>query len=437
MRIPLRYTLGLLTVVVLLAVAPQVVCPAQGAAPEEAHIEPMVSETEAQLLREVSELAKTNRPGAVGKLRTNLSQESSAALDFALGMLLSQDGKLPEAEAAYIAATRKLPSFARAWANLGRVRLARDHPRQAATAFCAALKHGRPSAELWKLLGYSYLLSERLLAAESAYRQALVLAPDDRETALGLAKTLLAGERYRDALPLLRELCALRPLESELWLLQANAYLGLGDQNRALEVLECAHRLEVIKADALTTLGDLYYNKGLLDSAIQRYDLALAKGEISAERMLRCAEALFQVGKFDVASRYLSQAQTGGLKEPARGHLLAGRIAQARSDLEGARKAFELALEADPLSGEALIALGELHWRNREHEQARLVLERACRVRGYQVRALILLAQIEVELDHYELAIKHLEAAQKLQSSFHVRRYLEQIQYLSRVVGGP
>ncbi len=432
-----QYLLGRLLAAALLAVAPQLVCAAGTEAGEETRTEPVVSEAEAQLLREVSELAKTNHRGAIEKLHISLNQSSSAALDFALGIFLSQEGKLKEAEEAYMAAVRKLPGFARAWANLGRVRLRRDQPRQAATALRRALESGKATAELWKLLGYSYLLSGHTLAAESAYRQALALAPEDGEVAVGLAKTLLAGERYADALPLLGELCAYQPVEDELWLLRANAYLGVGDQDRALEVLECAHRLEVIKADALLTLGDLYYNKGLLESGIERYDLAFAGGKLSAERMLRCAQALMQAGRLEAASRYLSQAQVRGLKEPARGHLLAGRIAQARSDLPEARKGFENALEADPLNGEALITLGELHWQGGEYEQATLLFERASRVRGYQVRALILLAQIEVELDHFQNAIEHLETAQELQPSSHIQRYLEQIRHLARVPPAP
>ena len=436
MNISSRHVIGVF-VTVLIALAPKVVHSTEPEAPEKPQTEPVVSEAEAGLLREVSELATTDRPAAIEKLRAGLNEDSSAALDFTLGVLSSQENNLAEAEQAYTAATRKFPIFARAWEKLGRVRLMRDRPREAAAAFRKALGHGKRSADLWKLLGYSYLLSERPLAAESAYGQALALAPDDREIMLGLAKALLGSGRAGQALPLLKELCALDPLKDEFWLLQANACLAMDDQEGALEMLECAHRLGIIRADSLMTLGDLYYNKNLLDPAIRRYDLAFAKGDVSAERMLRCAEALFYIGRSEEASRHLSQAQARALAEPEKAHLLAGRIAESRSDLAAARKAFEAALVADPLNGDALIALGKLHWNAKEYERAVLVLERASRVRGVEANALLLLAQIKVELDRFNEAVEHLEAAQELEPSARVGRYLEQVRDLSRSVGAP
>jgi tetratricopeptide (TPR) repeat protein len=436
-----RFVIAFLSAGALLLTARGAAFAREGDATRNSGTEPRVSQKEARLLQEVTELANADRPAAIEKLRGAVDEKSSAALDFALGAFLFQEGKLAEAEDAYAAAAKKLPRFARAWADLGRVRLMRDRPSEAAQAFREALScisgHDSSKADLWKLLGYSYLVSDRLLAAESAYRRALVLAPDDREVSLGLAKTLLAAERSAEALPLLRSLSASDPLKGELWLLQANAYLMIEDHDRALEALECAHRLGVLKPEARLTLADLYFNKGLFDSAVRHYDLAFRTEKISAERMLRCAEALFQVGRAEVALRYLAHAQARGPKQPARGHLLAGRIAEAKEDLAAARKAFEKASEADPLNGEALLALGELHWRTKDYERAAITLERASRVRGFEARALVTLAQMEVELDRFEQATEHLEAAQELKPSPRVGRYLEQVRRLAKSVGAP
>jgi hypothetical protein len=48
------------------------------------------------------------------------------------------------------------------------------------------------------------------------------------------------------------------------------------------------------------------------------------------------------------------------------------------------------------------------------------------------VRALVLLAQLEVEVDRFDDAVKHLEAAQEISPDRNVRHYLEQVRNLAR-----
>ncbi|MFC1672000.1 tetratricopeptide repeat protein [Planctomycetota bacterium] len=401
-------------------------------AQDSAVTEPAVSKKEAQVLKDAAKLAETDRPGAIAKLKTNMKDDYSAALDFALGVFLSQDGKNDESEKAFAAATKKFPTFQRAWASLGRIRLSLDKPRGASEALRKALK-GRPNAaDLTKLLAYSYLLSDQLAPAESAYRKLLITAPEDREVVLGLAKTLLAADRYRDALPLLDSQCRGNPMDSELWVLRANAHLALSEDDKALALLECAHRLGVAKAQALLALGNLYYNKGLHPSAVRFYDLASEKGTLSGDQILRCAEALLLAGRTDDSVRYLTLARRTGLAAPARAHLLEGQIAQLRNDAKAALTAYEKAVAADPLNGEAMTMLGEIYRQGKEYELAAMQFERASRVKGHEARALILLAQMEVEIDRFDDAVTHLETALEIKPDRNVQHYLEQVKNLSR-----
>ncbi|MBN2564835.1 MAG: tetratricopeptide repeat protein, partial [Candidatus Eisenbacteria bacterium] len=223
----------------------------------------------------------------------------------------------------------------------------------------------------------------------------------------------------------------------ELWLIQANAHLAMHEEDRALEVLVVAGRLGVLRPEGLLTTGDLYYNKGLYEKAINCYDAAFETGTIGPQSALRCAEALFHVGRLDAASRYLARAQERVLDRPAEALLLGGRIAEARSDLASARKAYEATLEHDPLNGEALLALGELCWRTGDHERATLTFERASRVEGHSARALVLLAQMQVELGRYAQAVEHLEAAQEANPSRRLARYLEDVRRLAAYAEAP
>ncbi len=392
--------------------------------------EPVVSRREAALLEEVGSLVQSDRPTAMDKLVQAIDEESSAAMDFALGVFLTQEGRLAEAESAYVRATDKFAGFRRAWVNLGRVRLLRERPDEAADALREAVGIDGDDPDAWKLLGYAYLLEDRLAASESAYRTALVFAPDDPEIELGLAKVLLNTDRFREALPLIKHQVAETPMYGELWLILVNTHIGLGDESKALVAMETAWRLGVLEHEQLLTLGDLYFNSGLYAKAMERYHDALSGGAVSPDRLLRCAEALFHADRIDDASEFLAKVQERELSDPARAWNLAGRIAEARSETENAKIAYQAALTADPLNAEALMALAMLQQRSGEYELAALNLGRAARLDGYEARALVQLAQMEVELDRFQQAVEHLERAQRSDPDPRVARYLNEVRQI-------
>jgi tetratricopeptide (TPR) repeat protein len=189
----------------------------------------------------------------------------------------------------------------------------------------------------------------------------------------------------------------------------------------------------LLDAEHALTLGDLYYNAGIYDLAATRYDGAAANA--SPERLVRIAHAMYAVGRFDDAARYLeaakSRLQTGSARARVEASLLEGRLALERSDRAAARSAFEAALEADPLSGEALLALGALHHDAGEFERSSLAFERASRIEGIAHRAHVELARLEVERGRYARAVEHLEAAQAVSPDRRIGRYLEQVKRLA------
>jgi tetratricopeptide (TPR) repeat protein len=280
-------------------------------------------------------------------------------------------------------------------------------------------------------MGYGHLSAGRPAAAESAYRQAMAFDPRDREITLGLAKALLAQNRQRAALPLLRDLCASEPNRPEYWLLQANAHLELRETEKALVILESAWRLGLLDAESQMTLGDLYYNRCLPRLAGLRYGRAYETGKIGDERLLRCAEVLHHAEDADGALKLLRRLKSPAAALTSRARLLEGRIAMERGDVETARKALDESLEADPLNGEALFALAELQRDAKQPDRAILTLERAARIRGREIEALQLLAEIEVQRDRFGKAVAYLERAQEMRPSARVGRYLEQVRKLA------
>lgn len=404
---------------------------ARGAEPSE----PAVSASESRALSEAAELAERDPAAAAAKLRSVLRPESSAALDYSLGVLSIRLERYEEAEAALREAVRKSPGFARAWSQLGRLLLDRRDPTGAAEAFRRALGGEGEAAETWKLLGYAYLLEGRLLEAETAYRRALALGPGDRETLVGLARVYLAREAHRDALAVAEELVRLDPLRGEHWTLAANASIGLEKTEDAAVALECARRLGAAGGDALATLGDLYYNLRLFALAARRYEEAFEGEGVPPERILRSAEALFAAGEAGRAESLVEKLEGKALREGGKVWVLRGRIAEARLDSSGAIAAYERAAAEDPLDGEALLALGRLFWQAGLRERARTVLERASRVRGFEAKALVLLAQVAVEEDRYRDAVRDLEKALEVEPSAWIRRYLEEVEAAEAALG--
>jgi Flp pilus assembly protein TadD len=158
--------------------------------------EPTVTEEEADLLREIADLSVKEVDKGVALLSVKITDASSAALDFALGMLKLKQDKPEEAEKAFRGALKKFPEFSRARANLGRVLIMQDEIAEALHEFRELLLDGETDPQTLTLIGYTFLLDGQAVPAEGAYRQAILIEPGDIDAYMGLAKSLLLQERY-------------------------------------------------------------------------------------------------------------------------------------------------------------------------------------------------------------------------------------------------
>ncbi len=410
--------------------------PKDGEHPHSQAQEPTVSSQEAKLLRQVADSADTNPAAAVELLTSKITPKSSAALDFALGNLEFQQGKLEKAEEAYRATLEKLPAFVRARMHLAQVLIRREKSGQVTEVLRPVLMRGQADAETFTLLGYAFLLQGRSLPAETAYRQALLLKPDDVNISLGLGKCLLEQERYPEAIRLLEDLVACEPQRPELWLLLANTHLALEKSSQAIVKLECARRLGIASSEALATLGDLYLNDRQAAEALAAYKDAFAGEEPPLERLLRSAEGFIMLRMPAEADTLLWRARkrASSLSPDQHRKLLWLEAQQAYlgGDRKAALMAYERLLEETPLDGDALIALGDLYREADELEEAIIVYERAARISGKEAQALVRQAQVEVERERYARAGTLLEAAQAIDPRPNVARYLKQVRRLIR-----
>ena len=74
-------------------------------------IEPKISKAEQYLLREVIAKAEAQMEEAIAFLESKIEDKNSAALDFALGTMYYQKGRLSRSAETYEKALKKFPPF--------------------------------------------------------------------------------------------------------------------------------------------------------------------------------------------------------------------------------------------------------------------------------------------------------------------------------------
>jgi tetratricopeptide (TPR) repeat protein len=396
--------------------------------------EPTVTAREATLLTQAAEVAATNMPQAVAFLAALNGPEVSAALDFAIGNFLFQDGRHEDAVAAYLAAVRKWPAFRDARKNLGRAYLLIGREQEAITVYQGLVVDGQVDADTYLLLGHGLMMKRQAVPAETAYRQALLLDPDNRDAQRGLVQALLEQERFPEVRNLLRSALDQQPREASFWSLLANVEVAAGDTAGAIRTVETARRLHACPPPLLMLLGDLYLDAGRAADAVACYEVATSAGAVEPARLLRAVEGLVQMGEAGKADALLKATvatlapDDGGTGKTV--IRLNAEIAVLQGQPRQAVALYRQLAAADPLDGRVLLRLGDLLRETGNAGEAELTYERAGRVSGFEADALVRRAHLEVDAKRFAEAAELLEAAQRLAPQPSVANYLEQIRRL-------
>jgi tetratricopeptide (TPR) repeat protein len=412
----------------------------------QAELEPRVTVVEREKMEKILELMQaSDLEGAVGELEKILkgdgrrgSAEASAIFDFTLANIHFQQENLDEAARYYRHAIEKFPSFRRAHKNLGLIHVRNGDFEDATSSLSRVIDLGGGDGLTYGLLGYAYSSSGQFVAAESAYRSALLLQPDTLDWKLGLTQSVFKQQKYRETKTLCEELINGDPERAEYWLLQANAYIGLGQAMKAAENYEILQRMGHATVQSLLTLGDIYVNESLWDLAGRAYRLALEKDPAqNVENSLRRVEVLAQRGALDQARILLARVkelQGQGMDDTSRMKMLKleARMAVAEGESGGAVGVLEEIVALDPLDGEALILLGQHYARSDEPERAIFYFERAESLEEFEAEAKIRHAQVLVGQSKYGEALPLLKRANELEPRDDVARYMDQVERIAR-----
>lgn len=403
-------------------------------------VEPKLTTEEIELLKKVAEGMKTDANLAANLVRGAMKPDAShsAQIDFVMGNLNFQAGRVDEALRNYREAIRKFPDFRRAHNNLGIILAQRGQFKDAIIHLAETIETGGGDAVTYGLMAYGYLQQGLLLSAEIAYRNALVFEPDNTDWILGLAKTLLDSLKYDETVLLLDDMLKTQPTNADLWLFQANGYIGKGDMKRAAANLEIVRRLGKIQPGMLAVLGDLFAEAGAHDLALDAYQEALAKNpRLPMPGLLQSAELLVAQGGHQQGSQLISLIRSNQGRNLSASDTvfllkIEARIAASRGEVGNAANTLEQVIEANPLDAEAILLLANVYARRGDEEKADFLFSRASRIRGSEAEALVQHARFLVRNAKYSKALPLLERAQGMRPNEHVGRFTEQVRAAAR-----
>jgi tetratricopeptide (TPR) repeat protein len=405
----------------------------------ETEIEPGLTVNEHEHVQGVLEhMAENRMDKALELLDKHGRKGASAVFDFLTANIYVQRERLDEALVALRKAIDKHPKFRRAWQNLGWLYFRQGEATLALPALTRTIELGGGTAVTYGMLAFSYANQGNHLSAETAYRMAILLDPDTVDWKKGLAISLFQQRRFADAAALFDTLIAAQPDSAELWLAQANAYIGLGKPLKAAENYEMVDYLGASTLDSLSNLGDIYVNEQLFDLAASYFVRALEKDpKAYFGRAMRSARDLSIRGALDETSLLVEriEALVGdelGAAQRAELLRLRARVAMERGGGEAEALLLEEIVALDPLDGKALILLGDHESRAGDVEKAAFYYERAGSVEAFEAEAKVRHAQLLVGEQRYGEALPLLRRALALEDKENVRAYLEQVELISK-----
>ncbi len=395
--------------------------------------EPTITSEEKELFDILIEQIKQDQRLAIETLRATITPESSAALDFTLGNLYFEQNQHAAAIRSYKTAIGKFPNFKRAHNLMGKIHVRTGKYETAIEHFVKSIELGDASGDLFGLLGVCYLNLGKIDAALAAYQQALMFSPDSKDWKIGKVQCLLNLQKWDETIVLFEELLKEDPDKHEFWLLQANAFLGLGRTMQAAANYEILRRLGKAPPDSLFSLGDIYINEDLSDLAYRVYLEGLkAKEKVDVRRPIRVAGILASRASWEEATRYIAsirRAYGSKLKDDNELELLSleSEIALATGDTENAVRILKQIIKRDPLNCKSLLLLAGFQGKSDEVEEAIFNYEAAQEIDDCRYRALVEQAQMHVSRAEFCDGVSLLKDALYIDSTENVEKYTEAV----------
>jgi tetratricopeptide (TPR) repeat protein len=239
----------------------------------------------------------------------------------------------------------------------------------------------------------------------------------DLNLQLTLARLHLRAGNGARAIPILENIVSQAPFATEPYILLAEARLGAGRVDGAIEAMSAAAELN---PRYYLSLGDLYERQNKWPEAAGAYERAMAtvKGPASRDLRLRYATALLNLPRPDSAAKARDVLKDLLVTAPqdTRGLFLLSTASLRLGDLQGAEGLARKLLDVDPTSTQGLHALSSALVARREYRQVVELLtpvakNTAGRSRESDAALLAQLAHAHTQLGEHAQAIAVLTAA--------------------------
>ncbi|MCB1063995.1 MAG: tetratricopeptide repeat protein [Verrucomicrobiae bacterium] len=412
----------------------------------DARIEPLVNAGEKEVLNQVAELMKKeDREGAIAKLVGDSNLNESAALIFTLGNLRFESGAVEDALVNFERAIALHPNFRDAHRNLAVALVQQSQFDAAEPHLVRALELGARDGLTLGLLGYCHANADRSQAALQAYRLAQLTMPEELQWKLGEAHALLALNDARGSVSIYSQLLEQRADDGALWSNQADAYLQLGESVPAIANLEFARRLNQLNPAETISLGHLYLNEGLVDSAMECYQATLSgEAEAPFDKLVDALENLTRFRRWHEAGILVEALSENprfrGRSDNDKG--ITSRLMRCRGliELEAGDPTIGFGLvqslvESDPLDGAALILLAKFQAREKRFEEAELLLQQAASLDAFAVAAWRELGKLLVQAGRYGDAVNPLRQALEREPDANLSQYLDAVERAAKQEG--
>lgn len=203
------------------------------------------------------------------------------------------------------------------------------------------------------------LMSDPDFKPERLFEQAIELDPNFGETYLERARWLISRGDYADAFPDLELAEKLLPNSPEVYLAYAYAYLGDGEDDKALEYAQKAYSADVLNLPTYKLLGDLYIDREDYVNAAEALRVYTTYEPDDATGFGKLGQAYYYLGEYQNAITAIDAGEElnrNGMKKYMvyRGlsHVELGNFQEAEGDLN-------IAVEEEPESFEARLGYAE------------------------------------------------------------------------------
>tara|TARA_R110002072_G_scaffold100429_7_gene221256 strand:- start:1654 stop:3180 length:1527 start_codon:yes stop_codon:yes gene_type:complete len=396
-------------------------------------VEPQLTQREAQFRTEVLDLiSKQKLEDATSRLQS--LQGKNAVFDFMLGNIYFGQNKFPEAALEYSKAVAQMSNFRRAWQNLALAQMRNGQFEAARDAFVRVISLGGSNAQTYGFLGMMHAQTGDYVAAESALRMVMMMQPDEERWRMMLAQALFQQGKFGDGASLAGVLLEKNPNRADLWLLQANAFVGMKETKKAAENLEIVDNLGGSSYDSLCLLGNIYFNDDAFGLAVDAYLRAIAIGKDKDHRpVLEVANRLAGRSVYTESKRLVAglEATYGAqLDQAARTSMrkLQARLAVASGATDEQVALLQKIVVDDPLDGDALLQLGRHFQQIGDVETAILRYEQAAQNEKFGAEARVLHAQLLVAKSRFAEALPLLRRAQAIKRREDVQKLIEYVE---------